>query len=512
MMRLARGQKFLALFASGSLLPLSLAPFYYWPIAILCIAVLFRTLQYQTVEQALVKSAVFGFGMFFAGVSWVYVSIHDHGFIPAPLALIATTLFCLFIALLFALPFALSALIPQRSGSWLIGLPAIWVLSEWFRSWILTGFPWLYSGYIHTETWLNGWAPIGGVLWLSFITALAAATLSQLTQPHRNQRSVKVAFLAITLTVVSGYFLQQIRWTEPTGKNLSVVLVQPNIDQNKKWTHSERQGILQQLQAQTQPHWGADMIIWPEAAIPATPQYVSNFLVEVDRQAKVNQTALLTGIPTYDAGSQSYFNSVLALGATQGQYDKTRLVPFGEYVPIQSLLRGMIKFFDLPMSSFSLGAANQPLLNVAGEKIATAICYEIVYPNLVASMARDATVILTVSNDAWFGRSIAPRQHMQMARMRALENAKPMMRSTSNGVTALVNYRGVITARIEQFTATELSGHIAPRTGQTIFSQTGSWPTVIMCLLLCGGLIIRKQISTLFQKEAQKEVQDEHSN
>ena len=196
----------------------------------------------------------------------------------------------------------------------------------------------------------------------------------------------------------------------------------------------------------------------------------------------------------------------------QGQYDKTRLVPFGEYVPIQSLLRGMIKFFDLPMSSFSLGAANQPLLNVAGEKIATAICYEIVYPNLVASMARDATVILTVSNDAWFGRSIAPRQHMQMARMRALENAKPMMRSTSNGVTALVNYRGVITARIEQFTATELSGHIAPRTGQTIFSQTGSWPTVIMCLLLCGGLIIRKQISTLFQKEAQKEVQDEHSN
>ena len=164
------------------------------------------------------KSAVFGFGMFFAGVSWVYVSIHDHGFIPAPLALIATTLFCLFIALLFALPFALSALIPQRSGSWLIGLPAIWVLSEWFRSWILTGFPWLYSGYIHTETWLSGWAPIGGVLWLSFLTALAAATLSQLTQPHRNQRSVKVAFLAITLTVVSGYFLQQIRWTRAHRK------------------------------------------------------------------------------------------------------------------------------------------------------------------------------------------------------------------------------------------------------------------------------------------------------
>lgn len=493
MMRLARGQKFLALFVSGALLPLSLAPFYLWPVAILSIAVLFRTLQYQTVKQALVKSAVFGFGMFFAGVSWVYVSIHEHGFIPAPLALIATILFCLFITALFALPFALSALIPQKPASWLFGLPAIWVLSEWFRSWIFTGFPWLYSGYIHTETWLSGWAPLGGVMWLSFITALAAAVLSQLTQPHRNQRSIKLASLAIVVAVVSGYFLQQINWTAPTGKNLSVVLVQPNTDQHKKWTSKERQGILQQLQAQTEPHWGADIIIWPEAAIPATPKYVDAFLTQIDQQAKVNQTALLTGIPIYDGQRQAFYNSVITLGTAQGKYDKTRLVPFGEYVPIESVLRGLIRFFNLPMSSFSLGEADQPLLNIAGEKVATAICYEIVYPNLVAEMAREATMLLTVSNDAWFGRSIAPLQHMQMARMRALENAKPMMRGTNNGVTALVDHRGVITEQIEQFTAGELSGHIAPRSGQTVFSQTGSWPTVILSLLICGGLIVRRR-------------------
>jgi apolipoprotein N-acyltransferase len=493
MMRLARGQKFLALFVSGALLPLSLAPFYLWPVAILSIAVLFRTLQHQTVTQALVKSAAFGFGMFFAGVSWVYISIHEHGFIPAPLALIATTLFCLFIALLFALPFALSALIPQKPASWLFGLPAIWVLSEWFRSWIFTGFPWLYSGYIHTETWLSGWAPIGGVLWLSFITALAAALLSQLSQPQRTQRSVKLACLAIAATVVSGYFMQQINWTQATGKNLSVVLIQPNIDQNKKWSFAERQGILQQLQTQTEPHWGADIIIWPEAAIPATPKYVSAFLDDMDRQAKVNQTSLLTGIPIYDGRRRAYFNSVITMGTAQGQYDKTRLVPFGEYVPMASIIRGLIRFFNLPMSSFSLGETDQPLLNIAGEKVATAICYEIVYPNLVASMAREATMLLTVSNDAWFGRSIAPRQHMQMARMRALENAKPMMRGTNNGVTALVDHRGVISQQIEQFSTGELSGFIAPRTGQTLFSQTGSWPTVILMLLICAGLIARQR-------------------
>jgi len=495
MMRLARGQKFLALFASGALLPLSLAPFYLWPVAIASMAVLFRNLQEQSLKQALAKSLVFGFGMFFAGVSWVYVSIHEHGFIPAPLALIATTLFCLFIALLFALPFTLSALIPQKPASWLIGLPAIWVLSEWFRSWIFTGFPWLYSGYTHTETWLSGWAPIGGVMWLSFLTALAAAILSQLTQPHRNQRSVKLASLAIAAAVVSGYFLQQVNWTSPTGKNLSVVLIQPNTDQNKKWVYSELEGILQELQSQTQPHWGADIIIWPEAAIPTTPKNVWKFLDRLDQQAKVNQTALIAGIPTYHSSKRLFFNSVIALGANRGQYNKTRLVPFGEYIPVESLLRGLIRFFNLPMSSFSLGDADQPLLNIAGEKIATAICYEIVYPNLVASMAREASMLLTVSNDAWFGRSIAPRQHMQMARMRALENAKPMMRGTSNGVTALVDHRGEITATIEQFSAGELSGNIAPRSGQTVFSQTGSWPIVILSLLICAGLIARRRIA-----------------
>ena len=495
MMRLARGRKFLALFISGTLLPLSLAPFNLWPIAIVSMAVLFRTLQHQTLRQAFSKSLVFGFGMFFAGVSWIYVSIHGHGFIPAPLALLATTLFCLFIALLFALPFTLSALIPQRPASWLVGLPAIWVISEWFRSWAFTGFPWLYSGYIHTETWLGGWAPLGGVFWLSFLTAMAAVTLSQLSQPRRNRPSIRIAFLAIILSLISGYLLQQINWTSTTGKNISVALVQPNTDQHKKWTYSERRGILQQLREETKPHWGVDIIVWPEAAVPAIPQRVNQFLDEINLQAKVNRSALLTGIPTYDPDNQRYYNSVLALGTAKGKYDKTRLVPFGEYVPMGSLLRGLIRFFDLPMSAFSLGADNQPLLDAGGVKVATAICYEIVYPDLVAGMAKEATALLTVSNDAWFGNSFAPQQHMQMAQMRALENGKPMMRGTSTGVTSLVNHRGEITATIEQFRAGVLTGNIAPRSGQTLFSQTGSWPIVILSLLIIGGLITRKRMT-----------------
>ena len=497
MIRSTRGQTFLLLFASGALLPLALAPFNFWPIASPCIALLFYKLQHQSIKQAIAKASVFGFAMFFAGVSWVYVSIHEHGFIPAPLALIATALFCLFLALLFALPFALSVLIPQRSASWLVGLPAIWVLSEWFRSWIFTGFPWLYAGYVHTDTWLSGWAPISGVMGLSFITALAAATVAQLgsalfEKKRPIQVGVKISCCILIALTISGHLLQAITWTQETGKSLSVVLIQPNTDQNKKWSSSERQSILDQLHEQTAPHWGADLIVWPEAAIPATPKRVSDFLKDIDKTAKVNQTALLTGIPTQDWRNGNYYNSVLALGAASGQYDKTRLVPFGEYVPLEGLLRGLIRFFNLPMSSFSLGAQDQPLLTIAGEPMATAICYEIVYPDLVARISREATLLLTVSNDAWFGDSFAPQQHMQMARMRAIENAKPMLRGTSNGVTAIVDHRGKIEKQLEQFSAGELSGNITPRAGQTFFAQTGSWPVVIMALLICGGLIIRR--------------------
>ena len=490
---LSRGQNFLALFASGALLPLALAPLSIWPIAIISIAVLFWTLQNQTPVQAFIKASIFGFGLFFAGVSWVYVSIHDHGYIAAPLALIGTSLFCLFLALVFAAPFALSALMPQSPGSLMLGLPALWVLSEWLRGWLLTGFPWLYAGYSHTDTWLNGWAPIGGVLLLSYFTALAAAVITQLLLRGQRRQSVMVAGCLVVAITIAGYGLQRIDWTQPTGAALSVVMIQPNVEQEDRWSLVEQDGILDRLVAQTEPYWGADIIIWPEGAIPALPRQVMDYLLEVDARAKVNQTALLTGIPTQDAVNRRYYNSMLALGDSRGQYDKTRLVPFGEYEPLEGLLRGLNRFFDLPMSSFSLGAAGQPLLTAKGEKIATAICYEIAYPNLVASTAATATMILTVSNDAWFGRSMAPQQHMQMARMRAIENAKPLMRGTNNGVTALVDYRGDVTQQLDQFTASELSGTIKPRTGQTVFTQLGSWPIVIAAALICGGLIIYRR-------------------
>ena len=470
-----------SLLIAGALFPLSLAPFSLWPVAIISIAALLVTLQKQTAKQAFLRATVYGFGLFSAGVSWVYISMFNFGGVSMLFAVVGTALFCLLLAVLFALPFIASALIPQRSTHWLLGWPAIWVVGEWFRSWILTGFPWLYAGYSHSDTWLNGWAPIGGVLLLSYFTALTATVLTQLLQ----RRLCKTTFLSglfVIAVFLSGYGLQKIHWTEPSPKQLSVALVQPNIDQQDRWSPANRSQTLQQLLVQSENHWGTDILVWPEGALPVLYTQIKTYLDNIDRHASAHQTALITGLPTNSNPLGPYYNSMLALGEGQGKYDKTRLVPFGEYVPLESLVRGLNNFFDLPMSSFSLGDKNQPPLVVQGQKIATAICYEIAYPNLVAKNSRNTSMIMTTSNDAWFGDSIGPHQHMQMARMRAIENAKPLMRGTNNGITALVDHRGKIYSQLEQFSKDVLTGYIEPRSGATPFSRFASWPVVILSL------------------------------
>ena len=485
-------QHYGGLLFAGAIFPLGLAPFYFWPAVLISIALLFRVLQHKTIKQTLLDTTTYAFGLFFSGASWLYVSIHEYGFVAAPLALLATALFCLFLAFLFAVPYSLSALIPQTPISWILGLPSIWVLSEWIRTWFLTGFPWLFAGYSHTETWLNGWAPVGGVLCLSLIAAFSGVLLTLICQGHIKVSVVRQSMVALLFFVVAGYCLQQYEWTEKSGVPLSVTLIQPNIPQGEKWSAGKQSAILRQLTVQSEGHWDKDMIIWPEMAVPAIPERIPDFMQDLQEKALKTNTSLLSGIVTYDNETRRYFNSMIALGLSSGQYNKTRLVPFGEYVPFEPILRGLIKFFDLPMSSIAIGAVNQHPFSVRGHFISAAICYEVVYPDLVARNSINSSVIMTVSNDAWFGRSIGPKQHMQMAQMRALENAKPLMRGTNNGISALVDHRGLIYQKIEQYETSELSGIVQPRVGVTAFSKFRSWPTLAIVLLICIILIRTK--------------------
>jgi apolipoprotein N-acyltransferase len=476
--------------SAGALLPFSLAPYFIWPAAILSMAILFYAIVNQTPRRVFWISTLFGMGMFGVGASWVFVSMHSFGGVSVLFAIVGTALFCTLNAIVFAIPFSLSAFFPKKPYALLLGLPALWVISEWIRSWMLTGFPWLFAGYSQTDTWLNGWAPIGGIYLISYLCGILAVIVAQ-TRNHSSKKAQIFRTFIVVAIFLGGHILQKIDWTESTEKSLSVALVQPNIDQSDKWSFSMRNQILEQLVTQTQPYWGTNIILWPEGAIPAIYTQVAPFLGELHEQSLKHQSALIVGLPANINPQGPYYNAMLALGVGQGRYDKTRLVPFGEYVPFESLIRGLNSFFDLPMSSFSLGSKNQQPLAVGDTQIATAICYEITYPDLVARNSRNSNIMLTVSNDAWFGDSIAPHQHMQMARMRAIEAAKPLIRGTNNGITAAVDHRGQILQQLAQFEADVLLTKIEPRLGNSLFTQLGSWPIVLFSFLSVVSLILR---------------------
>lgn len=480
--------KILGALGAGACLPLSLAPFSIWPMAILSMAFLFYVITDQSPKRTFIISALFGLGMFGAGTSWVFVSMHSFGGVTALFSVVGTILFCLLNAIVFAIPFSLHPFFANKRLAMLLGLPALWVLSEWIRSWIFTGFPWLYAGYSQTDTWLNGWAPLGGIYLLSYFCGLMAAVIAQ---AYRNSspQAITVSLALIVALFISGYGMKKIEWTQPINKAISVALIQPNIDQNDKWSLSMRNRILEQLATQTQPHWGTDIILWPEGSIPAVYTQITPFISQLHQMGLQHKTALIVGLPVNTNPAGPYYNAMLALGAGQGRYDKTRLVPFGEYVPFEDLIRGLNNFFDLPMSSFSWGTKNQSPLIVRDTRIATAICYEIAYPDLVAGNSRNSNMLLTVSNDAWFGNSIAPHQHMQMARMRAIEAAKPLIRGTNNGITAVVDYRGQTVQKLSQFETAVLLSRIEPREGNSLFTLLGSWPIILLSLLTVACLI-----------------------
>ncbi|MFN2329107.1 MAG: apolipoprotein N-acyltransferase [Chromatocurvus sp.] len=469
---------------AGALLTLSFAPFGLWPAGIAGCALFGYFLCTCSTGAAIWRGWLFGLGLFGTGASWVYVSIHVYGQASTGLATLLTALFCAGLALLPAIFAGVYVRwVRGLPGGMLIGFPALWVLFEWLRSWLLTGFPWLYLGYAHIDTWIAGWAPIAGVYGLSFFTALTASCLF-LAWRSRGPASL-VTYTGIVVTIwIGGLVLRPIEWVVPASEApLSVALYQPNIPQELKWDRRYYDTILQQYERAVIPLFGKDIILWPESAIPRIYDNARDFLDPMARRANLTDSTLITGVPSRDAAG-AYRNSIVAVGLGEGMYHKQRLVPFGEYVPLEDWLRGVIDFFDMPMSSFSSGPPDQPPLRAGSHRVAPYICYEIVYPDLVARAARQAELLVTVSNDTWFGASIGPLQHLQMARMRALENGRYLLRGTNNGVSAIIDHRGKITAQTEQFVETTLTGTAEVMLGHTPFTSFGPMPVIFACLLL----------------------------
>ncbi len=463
---------------AGAIATLAFAPFSYPVLALVSIATLYL-LTHKT-NSTFLTGWLYGLGYFTAGVSWVYVSIHSHGGMGALTAAVMTLAFTGALATLFGAQIWLyKRLFNEGSAP---GFIAIWILFEWMRSWLLTGFPWLLIGYAFVDTPLISLAPIGGV-WL-----VSAMVLSIAVAAARVIQSRKPTPLLIIVAILGASYLIPSHWTESSEKTVSITLIQPNLAQESKWQIEQVDRHIQNIINLSVQAPATDLLVWPETAVP---KLIGHAITQISPLVDIlNQqgTTLISGFPRKEwSDSQQrslYHNSVGTLTGDISLYDKQRLVPFGEYIPFENQLRGLIAFFDLPMSSFSLPEQTTDQVETPHGSLAGAICYEIAYPELVRENAAQSDMILTLSNDTWFGGSHGPDQHFEIARMRAVENGRPVIRATNNGISGFIDAQGQVLATAPRFETTILTYEIAPSIGQTPYQKLGFWPALILAAVL----------------------------
>jgi apolipoprotein N-acyltransferase len=493
----------------GAASVLAYAPLGWFPLIWLVLCGLFGLLgACATVREGARVGAAFGFGMFIAGVSWVYVSLSVFGGMPAPMAGLATFLFC---AVLAIFPAIVGALFVRFSpAAWLpraLFFAALWVLAEWLRGWVLTGFPWLAIGYSQTPpSPLAGFAPVLGVYGVSLVCALLAALIYEVFKRWLSAKSCPVPgrlswlrwcpalpLLSVALLVAAGALLRDVLWVEPQGEPVSVALLQGNIPQDLKWRPEKFSDSLLTYYRLAQAH-PAQLTVLPETALPAfLDQVPREYLDELKKLAVRQKGDLLFGIALGDAesGGQRYANGAVSIGTSaQQRYSKSHLVPFGEFIPTG--FAWFLSMAHIPMSDFTPGAAKQPPLNIAGQKVAVNICYEDAFGEEIIRALPEATLLANLSNVAWFGDSLAPAQHLQIARMRALESGRMMLRATNTGMTAIIGVDGAVQAVLPPFTRDALVGEVRGYTGTTPFVRWGNWPVISFALLLVALLSRRK--------------------
>lgn len=515
----------------GALLTLGFAPFNQHWLGIVAPIGLFACWQYATPKRALLQGWLFGLGLFGTGASWIYVSIATYGHTNALVAVIATFLFAGLLAAFIAVNGWVNATLSpnpspkmgegnKRFITLILIYPTTWVLFEWIRSWLFTGFPWLYIGYTQMHWPLAWYAPIGSVYLVSWLALISGGTLLAIffplslnPSPLRGEGKKKnsprpstgeglgvrvSALLFIVIIWIGGWGLSHVQWSKPENKPIKVGLVQGNISQGMKWNRRYLNHILNVYAGLTERHW-APIVIWPEDALAVFPQWIPHYMNRMKREAIAHDSALLIGMPVYHHTESHYFNAGMVIGDGHGTYLKRHLVPFGEYVPLNWLLGPFFEFIHVPMSNFSAGPDHQELLDLQGFAVALFICYESAYPQEVREHLDHAAWITVITDDSWFGRSLGPVQHEQITAMRALETSRYILLDTDNGVTSIINQHGRIIKQAKSFTATVLTGHVVPMKGNTPWVTIGLWPWLVLwfgLLVLIGLMQRRKRINT----------------
>ena len=488
----------------GSLLTLGYAPFSQWWVVPIAFGAFLYVLAQQPNSQPFTLGFAFGLGWFGAGISWVHVSIADFGGMPLIASLSMMFLLCAYLALF---PAILCWLLSRycRVALWPLALPLLWLIMEWCRSVFLTGFPWLSLGYSQLHGPLSGWFAVVGETGVSALLILVCSSaVCWLTLKNTKTKQKQSAIGLITFILLAGILLEQHAWVTPSGKAAKIAMVQGNIQQELRWVPEQDLPTMRKYQNMSQEHWDADVVIWPEAAIPKLEPLAIEYLQALDKQAIEHNSALITGIVNYNFETREAYNNLLAIGLKQApvtetddmttppgqyyyphgnRYAKHHLLPIGEFIPFEDWLRKLAPIFDLPMSSFSRGDYQQANLQAKGYYFAPAICFEIAFPQQIAANLYDHTnFIITVSNDAWFGHSHGPAQHLEIAQVRAKEFGLPVLRATNNGITAFIDPSGHIQSRLPQFEAAVLSDTIPLVQGQTPYRMFGNWPIWLLGL------------------------------
>ncbi len=488
-------------FLLGLALVFCYAPFsQYWLIAIILPTWLF-TLQGKSAKAASKQGFIFAFGWFAAGISWVHVSIDQFGGLPLVVSLLLMLLLCLYLAIFLALACYLAARFShqQKLNLWLL-LP-LWLLAEFLRGVLFTGFPWLTLGYSQIDGPLASFAPVIGEKGISALVIIISIAIVYLIK----QRKVFINVCLLLLISLTSLIFHNTNWVLPTGKVVKTLLVQANIKQEMKWAPELTWPTMLKYLDLTRQHYPADLIIWPESAITAVEPstQAQDFLQLSESSSVLNNSAIITGIIDYNLDTKNYYNNLIVLGKyaaadelgsyqynNNNRYSKHHLLPIGEFVPFADWLRPLAPFFNLPMSSFSRGEYVQSNLVANGYNLLPLICFEVAFSEqLSANFSNQTNLLLTVSNDAWFGDSHGPHQHLEIVRMRALEFGRPFLRSTNNGITAVVDHQGEIIKQIPQFQEAVLSVDVPLVTGLTPYARyTRIIDFTIVFLLLAFAL------------------------
>jgi apolipoprotein N-acyltransferase len=476
--------------AAGAVLSTAFAPLNLWLLALLCPALLMALWQGAPPRHAAALGFWFNVGTFAAGTYWLYISIHQIGGAPLSVAFLSMAAVVGVLALYgAALGWAIARWLPASGGlRWMLGLPAAWLLVEWFRGWFLTGFPWLSLGYSQTGTWMAGLAPVLGVYGLSALLLVGAGALVTLVRGTWREQVLALVLLVLIWGVPGS--LRGVAWTRPAGPAITVAIVQGAIPQDQKWQEGHRDAQMDTYRDLTRQALGAQVIFWPEAALPDTAQNLGDYLLDRYHEAQVRHSAIVAGM-LRQTPNGDYYNSTLAMGdRSAAWYDKMHLVPFTEVIPVPNFARKWLQFMNLPYEDFQYGAAHQAPLIAGGLVLLPAICYDDAYGSSNLGMLRTANALVTVTNDAWFGHSTARYQHLQIAQMRSLETGRSLIRAANDGISAIIGPDGRVLAEAPGYVPAVLRAAVVPRLGLPPYARFGNWLIISLSATTLAAILV----------------------